>query len=76
MVRLSSLVFLLHLHLPHSPLYSHPWLSEDTNISTLVQAQTKEMFALERDFDAGAFLGFSFSPLSSAASPSSSIFYE
>ncbi len=33
MMRL-SLIFLLHLRLPHSPPYSHLWLSEDTNIST------------------------------------------
>lgn len=35
MVRLLSLVFLLHLRLPHSALYSHLWLSKDTSISTL-----------------------------------------
>ena len=34
MVRL-SLVFPLHLRLPHSSLYSHLWLSKDISISTL-----------------------------------------
>jgi len=40
------------------------------------QSQTQGMFTLERGFDAGAFLGFSASSPSSAASASSSDFYE
>ena len=35
MVRLLSLVFLLHLRLPHSTPYSHLWLSKEISISTL-----------------------------------------
>ena len=55
----------------------HLWTSENIGMSApWCRLGTGEVFAFGRGFAAEAFLGFSFSALSSAASPSSSGFYK